>query len=456
MSRPMTHFVDWQAMEHQLTARQVAHREPRAGPHRSTRRLLTSVDEEAGAIRTNVRDSAAAVVQWLASVMDHEGAMGPDEVVDRCLRPGPDLGRINYAAMADEINRQLAVGMTAKRLRTAIAHLRARHAAKPLQMHAEPSPVSRGLSALRNSLQTHHLALTAEEPAGHEILRRRIGLEILAAVRCAAGRIIENDYGEGIPEQIDLNDLEDAFLDWVRHRRVVAPHDDCVRTRSDDLHRLLVTICDYEASVDCDIRLVLAGHRVVTSLFGPGSLPGILGELNVLVAGRSLIDSPTYVAELLRLARAATRLHDDPDTRRLIQWARRRREVPGTPSPLRVRSYCLNNACTHVLEQLHRGTMSNPVRWVTHAATWFRQMTRRDSGFELVRTTHVLLLTVEAHLTGNVEPVRSHFRGLGRQRTLDVIRDMYRFDSCVALCRAAESQAATALPAVRHQLLHAG
>ena len=204
------------------------------------------------------------------------------------------------------------------------------------------------------------------------------------------------------------------------------------------------------------MRLVLDGSRAVGSLLGPGSLPGLLAELNVLVAGRALIDSREYVSELLRLARRATQLHDDANTRRLLQWVRRRPEVAGVPSPLRLRSYCLNNACTHVLERLYHDELPRDARWGSHAATWFQLMVRRDSGFDLARTTRVLLMTVEADRTGDAEPIQAHFRQLGRRRTLEVLKDLYRFDSCEALCRSAESHAAAAIPEVQHQLLHAG
>ncbi len=453
MTRPTTHFVDWQTLEQQLTARQIVHRDSAASSSR--RRLLTTVDEESGDIRANVRDSAAAVVQWLASVIDHDASLGPDEVVDRCLRPGPDPSRINYAAMAHEINRALDAGMTPKRLKTAIAHLRARHAAEPRTMPLPRTPVARGLAELRRALQDHHAELIADESGPHALRRRTIGMQVLATVRCAAGRLIENDYGEGIPEQIDLDELEGAYLDFVRQRRHAAPSDQ-PDARPDDLHRLLLTICHYEPSVEYDMRLVLDGNRVVAALLGPTSLPGLLGELNVLVAGRALLDSRTYLAELLRLAGAAARLHDDADTRRLVQWNRRRPDAVGLPSPLRLRSYCLNNACTHVLERLHRSELPDAARWLRRASSLFDRMAGRDSGFELVQTTRVLVLTVAAEHAHDTAAIHAHFKHLGPQRSLDLIRDLYRFDNCGALCRAAEAHAVAALPALRHQLVHAG
>ncbi|MDP7693656.1 MAG: hypothetical protein QGG89_17605, partial [Vicinamibacterales bacterium] len=224
----------------------------------------------------------------------------------------------------------------------------------------------------------------------------------------------------------------------------------------DDLHRLLVTLCHHDQGTEHDMRLVVDGARVVAVLSGPDTLAGLLAQLNVLVAGRQLIDSELYCAEMMRLAAAAADLHDNPQTRRFMHWVRRQPEDRRVPSSLRVSSYCLNNAATHILERLYRGELTNGEQWLAKAEDCHEQMKRRDSGFRLVKTTEVLLHTVKAALTGRTDEVESHFAGLERDAALAVLRDLADFDNCVELCRAAEGHAVRALPELKHQLIRLG
>ena len=77
-------------------------------------------------MRKNVRDAAAAVLAWLAAVVAHDEAGGNlDGVLDRCLRPGPDIERVNFAAMAQEIKQVTGVELSPRRVQTAVNQLRA-------------------------------------------------------------------------------------------------------------------------------------------------------------------------------------------------------------------------------------------------------------------------------------------------------------------------------------------
>ena len=464
LTRPKTVYVDWAEMEAGLSTRgahalatatqSAASQAAATRPRRARPRLVTTVDSQVSALRRNVQDSARTVLTWVATLADKQGGGDIDRVLRHCLRPGPDVQSVNYAAMAREIQSTLGVAITAKRVRTAIEHLRRhRETAGP---QTKRSSVTARLDALRSRLRANHATLVNAESDDRHCLRRSIAVEVLAAVRCAAGRLIENGYGEHIPDRVDLETLEDRYLDFVRYAvsdRVATGRDEGV---DEDLHRLLVTLCEDDQSGEHDMRLVVDGARVVAILLGPDSLAGLLAQLNVLVAGRQLLDSELYCAEMTRLAEAAAGLHDDAQTRRFMHWVRRQPEENRLPSALRVSSYCLNNATTHILERVFQGELPDDGQWLARAEDCFGQMKRRDGGFRLVRTTEVLLHTVKAALSGRTVEVEAHFAGLGRDMALEVLQDLAEFDNCVDLCRAAESHAVRAIPDLNHQMIRLG
>ena len=195
--------------------------------------LVARLDDEVAAVRKNVRDAAAAVLAWLAAVVGHEGQTDLDDVLDRCLRPGPDIERVNYAAMALDIFRVTGIELTPKRVQTAVTHLRAahekKHAAARVAADAEPATPTLGekLAALHESVRQQFEALvpgnSGGDPGGDSggdsggaAARREVGTQVLTAVRSAAGRVIDRDFGEGIPQQVSLPALESRFLDFVR------------------------------------------------------------------------------------------------------------------------------------------------------------------------------------------------------------------------------------------------
>ena len=100
--RPRTFFVDWHDLEAKMTA--PASAQGGRGSRRSgRRRILRSVEAEVQPVRRNVKDAAEAVVTWVAAVLDNGQETNLNDVLDRCLRPGPDVERVNYAALAEQI-----------------------------------------------------------------------------------------------------------------------------------------------------------------------------------------------------------------------------------------------------------------------------------------------------------------------------------------------------------------
>lgn len=418
---------------------------------RTRPRLLTTIDAEADQLRANVQDAARAVLTWVAAVVDHEPGCDLDGVLDRCLRPGPDVESVNYTALAQEINRTAQVNLSPKAVATAVRRLRESHQRKANQMQRDA--LRQKLEALHGRLHANYAALIDSAPTQHDELRRSVGVEVLGAVRRAAGRLIDSDYGEGIPQQIDIDLLESRFLDFVRDlvRQLPSGAGSPLET---DLRRLLLTLGDYDRSAECDMRLVVDGGRVVADLMGPDSLPGVMAQLNVLVAGRSMLDSELYVAEMFRLADIATLLHEDAATKKLLNYIHRLPEEQRLPTPLRVASYCLNNAATHLFERLFRGEIAEAAPALEKAVAALERMRRRDSGFALIAVTQIIHLTTQAQLSGDDAAVRAHFRQLGKAKALELLESLIKFDNCRELVAAARAHAVAALPELKHQLIH--
>jgi hypothetical protein len=282
---------------------------------------------------------------------------------------------------------------------------------------------------------------------------RAMGVEVLAMVRSAASRVIDHDFGEGISQEVDLERLSDSLLDFVRDMVRPGGGKTSASEAQSEVHHLLVALADYDATVEADMALVTAGSRAVVELMGPDSLAGVMAQLNVLVAGRDLLETELYVAEMVRLAEQAAALREDGSTVRLVRWARRRNREQRLPGPIRVSSYCLNNATTRILDRLHCGELRPTRVWLGRARSLFEMMRGRDSGFQLVRTTEALYLTVAAECGGDVAGVERFFRELGPAKALEVLEDLGRYENCRALVRAVEARAVAAVPELRHQLI---
>ena len=439
-------YVDFADLEAKMTGRAVADARSAPGAHRG-RRIITTVDRVAEDVRANVQDAAKAVLAWVAAVTDAEADETLTDVLNRCLKPGPDIERINYTQLAAEITRTLDVDITAKRVRSAIRHLRKAHEGRTHDM-AKPS-LKQKLDRLHDRL-TRGYASIVDQRDEHDALRREMSLGILGAVRAAAGRVIDFAYGEGIPTQVDVDELESRFLDFVRDQ----VRAEAVGDVEADLKRLLLTLGAYDLSAESDMRLVVDGSRVVADLAGPDSLPGVMAQLNVLVAGRELIDDELYVAEMSRLAQTAEALHDDPATKSLLNWIRRQPDDQRIPSPLRVASYCRNNAATRLGDRVFMGTLDDASTWLDRADEHVQAMRERDSGFELIKVTELVLLTARAQHTGDASGLHAHFKSLGETVTLELLEKLARFDNCAALVQTALHHAVAALPALKNKLIN--
>ena len=111
---------------------------------------------------------------------------------------------------------------------------------------------------------------------------------------------------------------------------------------------------------------------------------------------------------MLKLADAAAALHDDDATRSYLNWVRRLPEDARVPSPLRVSSYCLNNAATRILQRLYLGQIEGD-DWLARAGDAIATMHQRDAGFRLLKATWAIQHTVTAHLTGDTSGVDAFF-----------------------------------------------
>jgi hypothetical protein len=466
--RPRTFYVDFARLEATAagTGAVRAYRPVKTGGPAQPRRV-TTVDTEVTALRRNVRDAARAVLTWLASVTQHDGDGNLDRVLDRCLRPGADASEVNYSALATEINTSLGVDFSAKRIQTAVRHLR--HAARQSRtrqasgtaLPSTSSTLTDRFDALQAKLQTHYDALLQEQGGAVSPLQRAVAHDVLAVLRSAAGRLIECGFGEGIPRHVDLDATRQRFLVFVhqivRRGRGTGGAGEIGETAGggtlrDDLGRLLIALNPYDGTAEADMRLVVCGARVVADLAGPGSLPGLMAKLNVLMAGRPMLDSGFFVDQMLALADAAGGLIDNKAARAYMGWVRHQPKDRQTPSPNRVRSYCLNNAATHVLERLYTGELTGG-RWFQTAQHCFETMQQHDRGFALLKTTEAIMLSVLAELTGSAGPAQGFFKKLGRAGSLDLLLTLRRFDNSDDLNRLVRRRAQRVHPGLKGQLL---
>ena len=449
-------------------------------------RVVARAEDEIGAVRRNVRDAAAAVLAWLAAVVAHDDAGGDlDGVLDRCLRPGPDVERVNYAAMALEIEAVTGVCLSPRRVQTAVLQLRAargkRVAAERVDAREsvaapehDAEPLHTALRALDADLRAGFDELSAASTKATDAVRREMGTAVLTAVRAAAGRVIDRDFGEGIPEHDTphTGDLEDRFLNFVRDAVLRRAGDDAsgsAATRVEPhLRRLLVTLAESgaravgsgrDAGTDAenDVNLVMHGARVVGCLLGVDSLPGVVAQLNVLVTGRAMIQTDLYVAEMLRLAARAEALHDDADTKRYLTWVRRLPEDRRLPSALRVASYCRSNAATRIYDRVFDGVLDADAPALadsTRPPRTYRQladaahdaMLARDGGCTLTLTGALVRHTVSAMLDGDDRDVRAHLDALGEDKALERLESLIKFENNDALVRAARGHVVAVYP----------
>lgn len=418
---------------------------PRKSNRDKPRRIMRRVDESVKDIRANVKDAAQAVATWVASVVNHDADQPQlNDILDKCLRPGPQLDQINYTAIAQEINQSLHTELSPRRVQTAIEHLRAKR---------QPSTMTKPklqdqLNALHDDLQANHQQLLSATGEDQSVLHRRIGTEILAIVRVAAGRLIEKDFGEGIAQDIDIDDVESRFLDFVRD----SVQEQQANTLMRDLHKLLVDLCDYDGSATCDMRLVVNGSRVVCDLQGPDSLPSVMAQLNVLVTGRHVLDSELYVTELNRLSQAAYDLRDDETTTTFQNWIKRQPTDHRIPSPIRVSSYCLNNMATHLYDRLFTGELEDANRWLPMADDALTRTRKQDSGFDLIPITEVVGLVTYAKLRNEPQIVREHLQQMGQDKCIDLMIKLIRFDNCQALVDQARAHALAVYPQINGQI----
>jgi hypothetical protein len=450
--RPQTFYVDFAEFERTSAVRARSETTRAPGPQR-----VSTVEAEVAGLRSNVRDTARAVLTWLSSVTQHDNEDSLDTVLDRCLRPGPDASKLNYAALAEEINRSLGVDLSAKRVQTAIRHLRGEaepNGAAGASVSESPS-VAQRFEALSERLRVNHDALLSGQEAAGRSLGRSVAHDVLCALRNAAGRLIENGFGEGIPDRVDLDATRDRFLAFVHgvvRRGTATGVGGRESTLRVDLGRLLSALHDYDASTDADMQLVVTGAAVVGALAGPGSLPGLMARLNVLMVGRPMLETDFFVAQMLELADAAGLLIGDTPTRSYMGWVRNQPEDRQTPSPNRVRSYCLNNAATHILQRLVAGELVGG-KWFETAQHCFDTMKKHDRGFKLLWTTEAIMLSTLAELTGSDQAVCDFFERLGSKKSLDLLADLRRYDNSDALNRLVRTYAVSVHLEIKGQLL---
>lgn len=454
--RPRTVYLDPGVLDAAL------HTDRRHRTDRQHTPRVIAIDELAAGVRANVRDAARAVLTWLAAVTNHDAGVDLNAVLKRCLRPGGDVTRLNCAALAEEIHRFTGVKLSPKRVRTAIENLR--HGSLADQPNPEDAtpPLRNRLDALAARLRANHEALLAG--SDRREMRRELGTDLLAAVRCAVGRVITHGFGEGIPDHVNLDELAGRYREYIRHEatrliafsadtgtRQVPSRRNGMRGVSCDLHRLLITLNDHDGTAEADMQLAMDGTRVVCDLLSPDSLPGVLARLNVLVAGRSLIDTPVYVQQMEALAAQAAALHEDAGTRSYLNWARRLPEDSRVPSPLRVASYCRNNATTRILERIHLGLLTDEA-WLARAERNLAAMLTDDPGFTMLKVTQAIHATVATDLNDDATAA-DFFRMQGETKTIALLGDLMRYDNCPDLVNAVRHHAEAAWPGATHRYL---
>ncbi|MEO0588435.1 MAG: hypothetical protein AAF078_12445, partial [Planctomycetota bacterium] len=278
---------------------------------RATGATVIRVDDAVRPLRADVRDAARALLTWLAVVTDHRAPTpvarsarqdgGLDRLLRRCVRPGAGVDGLDYTALAEEVAAVTGVRLSAKRLQTAVRHLRA--------ARVDLGRASEGRAATRDGCEL--LAdVAGHERGGDGLADWRLGVAVLASVRAAVGRLITHDFAEGVePGTMPEPGLAARFA---------------VRGAGDAWRAELVRAIErHDGTAEADVRLVLSGAAAVRRLTGAGSLADTVGQLNVAVAGRDLLETRDYLRRMLRVARAADRLSTSAAGRTELQRARR-------------------------------------------------------------------------------------------------------------------------------------
>jgi len=394
----------------------------------------------------------------MAQLVQHNGALALNEALDRCLRPGPDPTDLNYTAMAREINKACETSFSPKRIRNAVKHLRHKRqtslSARQAK-HQRESDFTTRLDALHIRLGDTYEKLCQSNPCMGRAFRRAIAHEVLGVLRAAAGRLIECGYGEGIPDLINPDSVYQHLIALAQQMgegsqtgNQPSPDTDL----KDDVSRLITALHHYDKSTEADADIVLAGVCVVSSLMGPSSLFGLLARLNVLMVARPMLDSPGFINQMLGLADSAGRLVHDRTTQTDMAWVRLQPKDLRTPSPNRVRSYCLNNAATHILQRLYTGELTG-AHWFTTAESCYHTMRKHDRGFRLLQTTEAIMVCVLAELTGDHSASRDMFKRLGEAKALALLLDLARFDNSPQINRLVRQHAEMTYPGISTQII---
>ena len=290
--------------------------------------------------------------------------------------------------------------------------------------------------------------LIKDRDGGGHVLRRAVAHDVLGALRSAAGRLIDCGFGEGIPQHVDLDATRQRFLAFVR--RAITPERET--SLREDIDRLVKALKQHDGSTEADTQLVIAGVCVVADLAGPDSLFGVMARLNLIMVARPMLDSPDFVDPMLDLANRAGELIHDRATQTDMAWVRLQPQDQRTPSPNRVRSYCLNNAATHILQRLHTGKLAGS-QWFATAQTCYDTMHKHDRGFKLLKVTEAIMLCVLADMTLSAEPAHDLFKRLGQDASLELLADLARYDNSPALNQLVRRHADAAHPGIVSQLL---
>ncbi|MEM6333477.1 MAG: hypothetical protein AAF823_09085 [Planctomycetota bacterium] len=399
------------------------------------------IDDAVRPLRADVRDAARALLTWLAVVTDHRAPTpvtrsakqdgGLDRLLRRCVRPGAGVDGLDYTALAEEVAAVTGTRLSAKRLQTAVRHLRA--ARVELGRASANREGVRGASELLEEVAGYELG-------GDGLADWRLGVAVLAEVRAAVGRLITHDFAEGVEAgRLPEPGLAARFVERGAGDGVDGWRGDLVRA-----------IERHDGTAEADVRLVLSGAAAVRRLTGAGSLADTVGQLNVAVAGRDLLETRDYLRRMLRVARAADRLSTSAAGRTELQRARRLSdERHRLPSPTRVMSYALNNAATRAMDrvflgQTPTGRIDGRLRL---AAACVGRMRRRDSGFALLKVTAAIHATVAGRQADDGGAADRFWAELDGAGAAELLERLARHESCGPLVDAVYADARRTHPA---------
>lgn len=441
--RPRVRFCDFSKLEAVLAREGHVAWNDEVGGKGSTglRRRVLDVEREVAPIRADVQDAARAVLTWLAAVSDAAGSTDLNAVVSRCLKPGPDVLRVDYAALAREIADHTGHELSPKRVKTAIRHLRHAHDTDHNGSMSNQSPAVNVIDELQ-----HVECLTPGDDASVDLAVR-----VLREVRQAVGRLIPYDYTESADRSVDTAALRGLFaLDAKASATTLRAAAMPVR----------VALEHHDATIAADMQLVLAGVNLVTELAGPSSLPGVMAKLNRAVGGRDLVSHSAYVGVMLDLADEADALHQDAETERLLRRLGRDDERLRLPRPRRLASFALNNAATRIIHRTFTGDIAG-LECLQLAESFIERMERSDSGFELLPGTRAMLLTVRANHPDQAserserasEKLHDWLRQRGERRCREMLETLSKHESCRLLVDAVRRETQSVWPGVSESLI---